>query len=264
MPSAVYEPKSILAIYRVAIKNVPILKYSWVLIAAICVLAMAAYFKLKNSDVFGYALALIVISFLGFVFSFLLKTKDHIIRFLLYFLIGSIVLTMSAIILSFASFIFFKRPDFFAKWFSDKTQNSNSNDNNTAKKESASVMNFAETKPFPKLIYNVNEKDGIKLIFTSNERKITDTILVPKSISPEQLEDNIIRNYGIRYAIENIYDSVLRNIAKYRLELHLTHEEKIVPSSVGNTIYDLGWKDFDRLMISFLIKTEEKHYLKKR
>ena len=42
----------ILNIYKESVKNLPILKYSWVLIATICILALAGYFKLKNEDVF--------------------------------------------------------------------------------------------------------------------------------------------------------------------------------------------------------------------
>lgn len=110
----------ILNIYKQAVKNVPILRYSWILIATICILALTAFFKLNNSDVFIYAIWLIFISFLGFIFSYLLKTNDGFIKFLLRFLITCIVITISVIVLGFGTFIIWKEPDFYSIWLPSK------------------------------------------------------------------------------------------------------------------------------------------------
>jgi hypothetical protein len=111
------EARGILNAYKQAIKNVPILRYSWVFIATILILALAAYFKLNNSDVFFYAVGVILISFMGFLFSYLLKTKDNIIRILLYILISTIVISIGTAVLSFGSFIVWQKPDFYKRWF---------------------------------------------------------------------------------------------------------------------------------------------------
>lgn len=112
----------LMKIYVQAVKNVPILKYSWVLIATICILSLAAYFKLENSDVFFYALLVIVISFLGFLFSYLLKTKDKFIRFLLYSLLTSLVITSGTAVLGLGTFIIWEKPKFYNRWFPNQSQ----------------------------------------------------------------------------------------------------------------------------------------------
>lgn len=117
--------KTTLALYRESVKNVPLLKYSWVLIATICILTFTAYFKLKNSDVFFYAIAVLIISFSGFVFSFLLKTQDIIIRIALYILVYCIIATMGTAVLGFASFILTGQPEFYRRWFPEQTPEPN-------------------------------------------------------------------------------------------------------------------------------------------
>lgn len=110
--------KSIMSIYKQAVKNLPLLRYSWVMIATICILALVAYFKLNNSDVFFYAFGVIAISFFTFLFSFFCsKTKDRFIRVLLYIMLSAIVLTTGVTILGFGSYIIWQKPVFFTKWF---------------------------------------------------------------------------------------------------------------------------------------------------
>lgn len=112
----------LLKIYTLAVKNVPILKYSWVIAATICLLALAAYYKLSNSDVFFYAFAVLFISLFGFLFSYLLRTKDNFIKFLLYILLSTIVVTIGAAVLSFGSFILWEKPKFYSRWFPDNNK----------------------------------------------------------------------------------------------------------------------------------------------
>ena len=109
--------KSILDLYRQAIKNVPFLKYSWIIVATICILSITAYFKLKNSDVFYYTIGVLGISFLGFVFSFLTRTKDVVVRISLYILVYCIIGTLGALALSFGVFIFKGKPEFYERYF---------------------------------------------------------------------------------------------------------------------------------------------------
>lgn len=111
------EVKGLIGIYKQAVNNVPILRYSWVIIATICILSLAAYFKLNNSDVFFYALLVIIISFLGFLFSYLLKTKEKFVRVLLYLLLSSVVMTLIVAVLGFGTYIIWEKPSFYNRWF---------------------------------------------------------------------------------------------------------------------------------------------------
>ena len=118
--STLYE--KILNLYRESVNNVPILKYSWVLITTISILALTAFFKLKNPDVFLYAFLLMIISFFGFLFSYLLRKKDKIVRIAIYILIYSIVVTLVTLICSFGYYIVKGKPDFYNRYFSDQNK----------------------------------------------------------------------------------------------------------------------------------------------
>lgn len=109
--------KPILDTYQKAVRNYPLLRYSWVLVATACILALIAYFKLRNSDVFFYAFVVIFISFIGFLLSSFKDKKDPYKNFLLNFLITCLVITMATGILGFGSFMVCQRPNFFVRWF---------------------------------------------------------------------------------------------------------------------------------------------------
>jgi hypothetical protein len=117
------EVNGLINIYKQAVKNVPILKYSWILIATICILSFTAYFKLNNLDVFFYAILVILISFLGFLFSSFLKAKDKFIRVLLYLILSSIVITLGTAILGIGVFIIWEKPKFYTIWFPNQSNN---------------------------------------------------------------------------------------------------------------------------------------------
>lgn len=112
--------QQLVSLYRLSIKNVPILKYSWVIISAICIMAIIALFKLDPLDVFLFTVGLLLLSFLGFVFSNLIKGKDKPIRIALYIIIYAIVLTLSVLVLSFGSYVIFEKPKIFDLLFVDK------------------------------------------------------------------------------------------------------------------------------------------------
>ncbi|AEV99373.1 hypothetical protein A4D02_34220 [Niastella koreensis] len=107
----------ILSLYRESVKKIPILKFSWVLISTICILSISAYLKLKNGDVFFYAIGVLIISFLAFVFSLMLKIKDVVIKIAVYIIVYCIIITMSVAVLGFASFIIQEKPSFYKRWF---------------------------------------------------------------------------------------------------------------------------------------------------
>jgi hypothetical protein len=112
---------NLMKLYRESVKNVPLLRYSYILIATICILAIIGYFKLKNLDVFLYALGVIFISLVGYVASYLTKTTDRFFRMLLKILATAIVVTMCVAILGLGSYIVFKKPTFYQTLFPQKT-----------------------------------------------------------------------------------------------------------------------------------------------
>ena len=181
------EMNGLLKTYRQAIKNVPLLKYSWILIATICILALTAYFKLKNADVFFYAFGVILVSFLGFLFSYLLKINDKFIRVLLRILIACIVLTIGAAVLGFGSFIFWKRPEFYRQWFPVQINA------DTSKKQ---------TTPESKILIEPAEP-----LFDSN---LLDKE-VPKSVQPE-LVNRLVPPPGKSIEIVNDRDTMIDNL----------------------------------------------------
>ena len=79
--------KRILKTFREAVKNVPLLKYAWILIATICILCLIKFFQLKIEDVFLSALGVLLICFLGFAFSLFLIKNDPLIKVAKYVII---------------------------------------------------------------------------------------------------------------------------------------------------------------------------------
>ncbi|MCF0075326.1 FUSC family protein [Dyadobacter sp. CY261] len=147
--------KDILDVYSMAIKNFKLLKYSWVLIATICILALVAFYKLQNKDVFLYALAVIFISFIGFLLSTLQAQNDKFKKALINVLIASLTITMSVAILSFGSFIIWGQPELYKNVFpsvnSPSVDTTYSEALNTAKRDtissdSGSIANKANQK----------------------------------------------------------------------------------------------------------------------
>jgi hypothetical protein len=110
----------LLKLYREAIANVPILKYSWAVIAASIVLAIVANLKPQNRTVFLYTIVVILVSFFGFLVSLLSRSDKPYIVFLRYFLMTCIVITMATVMLGFATFVFLNYPEFYKRWFPDQ------------------------------------------------------------------------------------------------------------------------------------------------
>ncbi|MDR0794332.1 MAG: Ig-like domain-containing protein [Chitinophagaceae bacterium] len=110
-------------IYNQAIKNFPLLKFSKVIIAAIAILAIVGYFKLNSKTVIYYAIGVMFISFLGFLFSYLLTNRNNkYIRFLIYFLLSCIIIVIGSVILLFGVYIVTgKHITFFNKIFNKDT-----------------------------------------------------------------------------------------------------------------------------------------------
>jgi len=94
---------NILNLYKEAVKKLPVLKYSWGIIVIICILALVTYLKIGNPEaLFKGSLYVIGIMFLIFIFSLIAKTNDKAIKYPLYFLVYSIILTITAFVIGFA------------------------------------------------------------------------------------------------------------------------------------------------------------------
>jgi len=199
----------ILKLYRESTKNVPVLKYSWVLIATICILALVGYFKLKNEDVFLYALYVLLISFLGYVFSALLKNRDKPIRIALYTFVYSLIVAMCAMVLSFAYFILFAKPTFYKRWFSDKSisiisSKKNSEDSvqkmpyrfeNVNSNKKPNTENFKSFKILPSGNFNLEKmisKDG----YVVSNKNANYSIKITFSGNLEEVSKNLYRYPG--------------------------------------------------------------------
>jgi hypothetical protein len=94
-----------IGLYKKAVDNVPILKYSWVIVAAISLMVISQYFKLGNPQVFLYALGLLAISLVAFATSLFVKSQDIYTKFLMRILTTAIIITVCIGVLSFAVFI---------------------------------------------------------------------------------------------------------------------------------------------------------------
>lgn len=161
-----------LTAYQKAVKNVPLLKYSWVLIATISLLSLTAYLKLKNSDVFFYAIGVVLISLFTFLLSFLLKTKDKFNKSIIRFLIICIVVTLAIFILSFGSFIILGKPQFYSHWFPNQNSKHETNPADTSKKLVSITLPYDSLRNLPH-----KTRDTIYIIQSPKEvkRKNTET-----------------------------------------------------------------------------------------
>jgi hypothetical protein len=145
--------------------------------ATIFILSVAAFLKLKNSDVFIYAFILLFICVLGYVFSIVMRPKDTIGKVALYILVMSIVITTSVITLSFGSYILFQKPAIYGRWFDEKietiidssSQSRDSSLNNVSITEKNMVNSHKKTKERKVLTNETNERSvSIQLSEKSN------------------------------------------------------------------------------------------------
>ncbi|MDX2001451.1 MAG: hypothetical protein SFW35_03415 [Chitinophagales bacterium] len=113
--------QQLISLYQLSVRNVPILKYSWVIISGICLMAIIALFKLDPFEVCLFTIGVLVLSFLGFIFSSIVKGKDKPIRIALYIVIYAIITTLSVVVLSFGSYIIFESPKIFDLFFVEQS-----------------------------------------------------------------------------------------------------------------------------------------------
>jgi hypothetical protein len=109
----------VIRLYREAIRKVPILKYSWVIVCSACLFGIIGYLKLQNFHVFYFTLIVIILSFICFLFSLFSNEKDSFIKGVRYFLILCITITSAIAILGFGTFIIWAKPAFYKRWFPD-------------------------------------------------------------------------------------------------------------------------------------------------
>jgi hypothetical protein len=101
LPGSIFD--KIINLYKEAVKRLPAIKYSWGLVAIICILALINFFKLGDAEVvFRSSLLALGIIFLIFIFSFLTRTNDKAIRYAMYILTYVIILTTAALVIGFA------------------------------------------------------------------------------------------------------------------------------------------------------------------
>lgn len=103
-----FNSESFLEIYREAQKNVPLLRYGWVVISAIAILGLIAFLKVGSfKDVSLATLVLLAIALLAYVLSWAIKRDgDWLIKIPLYTLVYAIVGSIVAILVSFPLHLF--------------------------------------------------------------------------------------------------------------------------------------------------------------
>lgn len=218
--SAEHQVAWLLKVYKQAVKNVPLLKYSWIIIATIVILALTAFFRLKNTDVFFYAIGVIIISFLGFVFSYLLKTEDKFIKFLLRVFITCIFITLCTAVVGFGSFIVWEKPEFYKRWFPSQKDTSHVIMIDTITKVDRSKdiserNNQAKVNPIPTTInkkqntVDTSQKIEEQIMDGSQSEKIKISILPFEYISDNENYSSLSR--GVPESLIN----TLSEIGKY-------------------------------------------------
>lgn len=193
----------LIKIYNQAIKNFPLLKYSKVLLVSIILLALIAFFKLKNGDVFFYAFGILLLSFLGFVISYFMRDKSRFTRFAFQVLISAIVITIMVIVLSFAFFIVKGEPVFYERWF-PPTGSVNNRDTTNVKSDDDKITQETDS---------VKEKnnDPSRDKINKESKTVTgshDEVVVKTSVTKE--DSAVIRVGKTRVAIlpfENVSDN---------------------------------------------------------
>ena len=105
--------------FKESIKNIPLLKYSWILIAAVYVLCTIKSFQLQTFKVLIFATILIVFCFSSLALLTICKSKTPYTRFLFNFFMAAITIVLIAGMLSIGSFIIFQKPTFYSRWFPD-------------------------------------------------------------------------------------------------------------------------------------------------
>jgi hypothetical protein len=73
IPNSIFN--SIVNLYREAVKQLPAIKYSWGLVAIICILALINFFKLGNTEVV-FKSALLALGIIFLIFYFFIPYKN--------------------------------------------------------------------------------------------------------------------------------------------------------------------------------------------
>lgn len=145
-PFAPFRRVMLMSLYREAVKNFPVLKYSWVIVATIAVMVLAASFKLDIKSVFTYALIVLGITLLGFILSLLTKNQDGIIRIALYIIVYAVTIAIAVFTLGLAYYLIDgEKPAIYSRIFPPAAKGS-------------SVPNIYNNAPFN---YTVILKDSI-------------------------------------------------------------------------------------------------------
>lgn len=224
-----------LKLYRESVKNVPILRYSWIIVGTICILSLTAYFKLKNTDVFIYALVVLFISFLGFVFSFLTKTSDIIIRVALYILVYAIVTTMATAVCGFGYFIVKGEPTFYERYFPDQSKQ---NFDSIPKIIKYTIVDTVKVNPPIKGDHNVTN------VFTPSKKKPSGNTQKPETLittpsAPRQEPANI---YTANVVLTNDDINSYLNKEFFEARKYSVYDKNIIKKWSSNDLARLIYK----------------------
>lgn len=169
LPGSIFD--KIVALYKEAVKRLPAIKYSWGLVAIICILALINFFKLGDiTIVFRSSLLALGIIFLIFIFSFLTRTNDKAIRYGMYILTYAIILTTTALVIGFALHTLtpIKIP-FYEKILSASSDGEAANTTkNITRQDTASINNYPSKN-------NETKADSNKKVTLDNPQKSKQT-----------------------------------------------------------------------------------------
>ena len=179
LPGPIFD--KIVDLYKEAVKRLPAIKYSWGLVAIICILAFINFFKLGDFKVvFRSSLLALGLFFLIFIFSFLTKTNDKAIRYGMYILTYAIILTTTALVIGFAlhTLTSIKIP-FYEKMLSASSDAEVGNTTkNITRQDTASINNYSSKN-------NETKADSNKKFTLDNPQKSKQTpVKVPENKPP--------------------------------------------------------------------------------
>lgn len=110
--------EKLLSIYREAVKNIPALRYAWIPIGLTAAYGIVAIIAPKGYEIpVKPILILLALGFLGYVFSFMTRSGDKVVRVAFYILTYAIISTATILILSVPVYVFTGQPRLYGELF---------------------------------------------------------------------------------------------------------------------------------------------------
>lgn len=206
-----------IAMYQRATSNSSLLKHSKVLTAAIPLVAIIGYLKLKDTHIFLFAFGILAISFTAYLLSNFLKKGDKVVKTANHILILTITLFLVFTISSFSAFIIMGKPAFFVPYFrevtNEKVTNEKTNESRQAidlnDSDSAAVKNY-------KIKVDRSSPYTPYVLLIQNESDLNDTIsqmdwwlFKSEIINKWSYDDMVNLIYKLKVDIPIFFDSTL-------------------------------------------------------